>query len=73
LVDLKPMNEYEFVQGKKKIKLGGVFELDAPGIEYLLRINVLPNNRIVLQIAAPRSAREYAVFVLQSLLFLFKK
>eukprot|EP00330_Aristerostoma_sp_ATCC50986_P003617 CAMPEP_0114582092 /NCGR_PEP_ID=MMETSP0125-20121206/6123_1 /TAXON_ID=485358 ORGANISM="Aristerostoma sp., Strain ATCC 50986" /NCGR_SAMPLE_ID=MMETSP0125 /ASSEMBLY_ACC=CAM_ASM_000245 /LENGTH=91 /DNA_ID=CAMNT_0001774799 /DNA_START=1842 /DNA_END=2117 /DNA_ORIENTATION=- len=48
LVDLKPTDEYDFVQGSKKIKLGGAFELNIPNIEYLLRITVFPNQRAVI-------------------------
>ena len=44
---MKPNNEYDFVQGNKSIKLGGIFELDKPHIEYLMKINVLPNEKVV--------------------------
>jgi len=73
LVDLNPMNEYEYLQGTKSIKLGGIFESNAPGQEYLLKINILPTQKVVFQIAVPETDTSLATFFLQSLAFLFKK
>lgn len=73
LIDLKPMDEYDFVQGKKSIKLGGLFELDVPNTEYLLKINVLPSHQVVFQIATFETESNTASFLLQALAFLFKK
>ena len=73
LVDLKPMDEYDFVQGKKSIKLGGLFELDIPNSEYLLKINVLPTHQVVFQITTYEAQSQIAAFLLQALAFLFKK
>jgi len=73
LIDLKPMDEYDFVQGTKSIKLGGVFELDVPNAEYLLKINVLPTHQVVFQIATFDADNHIGKFILQALAFLFKK
>jgi len=72
LVDLKPKNEYDFLQGKKSIKLAGCFELDQPGVEYLMKIVVLPNGNAVFQLAAPVEVTELGAFLLQTLGFLFR-
>jgi len=71
LIDLKPMDEYEYVQGRKSIKLAGVFELDYPNLEYFLKISILPNNNCVFQVAGGN--REMSQFILQTLIFLFRK
>ena len=73
LVDLKPGDEYDFINGKKSIKLGGVFELKEPGSEYALKINLLPSQDVVFQIATPLKNTENAKFIMQSLIFLFKQ
>jgi len=73
LADLNPMNEYEYLQGTKSIKLGGIFEIDGPHQEYLLKINILPTQKVVFQIAVSESESNLASFFLQSLAFLFKK
>jgi len=72
LIDLKPRNEYDFIQGKKSIKLAGCFELDMPGVEYLLKIVVLPTQTVVFQLASRQENTELGAFVLQTLSFLFR-
>ena len=73
LVDLRPDDEYDFIQGKKSIKLGGIFELKESGSEYALQINLLPSQDVVFQIATSTKNSDTARFVLQNLVFLFKQ
>ena len=73
LVDLKPMDEYDFVQGKKGIKLGGLFELETTSVDYLLKINILPSHKVVFQVACSEDKWDVASFLIQTLTFLFQK
>ena len=73
LVDLKPNDEFDYVEGKKGLKLGGIFELDVPNAEYLLKIHALPDGRVVFQVATERQNTPLAAYLLQTLVFLFKK
>ena len=73
LVDLKPMDEYDFVQGKKSIKLGGIFELDVANVDYMIKINILPGHKVVFQVASNEDKTEVTTFLLQTLMFLFQK
>jgi hypothetical protein len=68
LIELKPKSDYD----KKNAKLAGCFELDVPGVEYLVKIVTLPNGNVVFQIAAPSESVELAAFLLQTLGFLFR-
>ena len=72
LIPLTPTNEYDFIHGKKSIKLAGCFELDHPGIEYLLKFIVLSNQNVIIQLACPNEYTELGAFVLQTLSFLFR-
>ena len=72
LVDLRPTNEYDFIHGKKSIKLVGCFELDQQGVEYFLKFIVLTNKNVVFQLACPYEYTELGAFVLQTLSFLFR-
>jgi hypothetical protein len=56
----------------KKVKYGIVFDLDNPSGDYLLRINILPNSRVVFQIASYDNVQDRAATVLQTLVALFK-
>ena len=73
LIDLQPKDEYEFVQGKKGIKFGGLIELETPNVEYLLKVNVLPSNDVVFQVATQRQHHATARYLLQTLVFLFRR
>ena len=72
IIPLTPTNEYDFIHGKKSIKLAGCFELDQPGVEYLLKFIVLSNQNVVIQLACPNEYTELGAFVLQTLSFLFR-
>jgi len=71
LIDLKPKNEYDYVQGKNSIKFAGVFDLDVPNYEYMLKIVALPNNKVIFQIVCFEENEGTAKFILRTLAFLF--
>jgi len=73
LVNLTPNDEYDFVQGKKGLELGGVFELDLTNVDYMLKINLLSVDKVVFQVACPEEKTEIAIFLLQTLKLLFHK
>jgi len=72
LVDLKIMDEYDYIQGRKSLDLGGLFELDVVDVEYLLKISVFPSRKATFQIVADKKDFEVAKFILETLVFLFK-
>jgi len=72
LLDLKIMDEYDYIQGRKSLDLGGVFELDIVDVEYLLKISVFPSRKATFQIIADKKDFEVAKFILETLVFLFK-
>ena len=71
IIDLQPKNEYDYVQGKKSIKFAGVFELDIPDFEFLLKIVAFPNNKVAFQIAYFEQMEEVTKFLIKTLAFLF--
>ena len=70
LIDLRPQDDHNLNE-KATLKLAGVFELDIPHVEYLMKINVLPSGQAVFQVAAPHKHCETAVYLLQTLAFIF--
>ena len=52
-------------------KLGGVFELNIPRIEYMIKIYVRPNKTVLFQVSSPESQRAIAEYIIQSLYFIF--
>ena len=73
LIDIKTKNEGEVVRVSKGIKYGGLFELETIKVEYLLRINILPSGEVVFQVAAESEHRLVAEYLLQTLVFIFRK
>jgi len=56
----------------KKTKYGIIFDLDNPNGDYLLRVNILPNSKVVFQIASYDNIQDRVATVLQTLVSLFK-
>ena len=73
LVELGPKNEIQSYEKTGKIKLAGVFELDIPNVEYMLKINSLPSGQVVFQVAADRRHHDEACYLLQTLIFIFRQ
>ena len=73
LIDLRANDEFDYTQSRRGAQLGGLFELDVPNAEYLLKINISADQQVVFQIACFESESAIATFLLQGLTFLFKK
>ena len=52
--------------------LGGLFELDVPDLEYLLRIHIRNSDYVVFEVAGNEGDSQVAKFVLDTLVFLFE-
>ena len=73
LIDFNALNEAEPAEGSKEARFGGLFELDRPGVQYLLHITVLPDKTAVFQIASQRKNHDIVRYLLQTLIFIFKQ
>jgi hypothetical protein len=73
LVDLKTANEFDVAQGKKPIKLGGIFEMQLGGSEFYIKFVFLPNHQIRFQVSGDQVNKHIIQFMIQSLVFLFKQ
>lgn len=54
-------------------KVGLVFELNKPDIEYLIKIILRPNMTMYVQIASPPNYTLICEYILQNLYFIFSK
>ena len=73
LIDVGSLEESIATPRSNGIKLGGLFELDHLNVEYLLKINVLPTNEVVFQIAAQPRYQTLATYLLQTMIFIFRR
>lgn len=54
-------------------KVGIIFELNKPDIEYLMKIVLRPNMTMYVQIASPPNYMEICEYILQNIYFIFSK
>jgi len=72
LVDLNPQGDYLSAQGRGNKDLGGIFELDLLGIEYMLKMSIFPSKKAIFQVITGEKDFEVAKLVLDTLVFLFQ-
>lgn len=54
-------------------KIGILFELNRPGIDFFMKITLLPNSTMMAQMEGPGGQEEICEYLLQSMCFLFWK
>ena len=78
LLVLNPEEEIQHIENKVSLHFGGCFEIETPGNEYMLRIEVSPlqrggGRRAVFSIASNEFSAKKAELMLQTLIYLFKE
>ena len=73
LVELKSQKRNEQNSKTRVTKLGGIFGLHIPYVDYLLKLNILSSGELVFQVAVERKNYDFACYLLQTLVFIFKQ
>lgn len=60
------------VNEEEQFGFGGLFELDLPDVEYLLRIQIRNQDHVVFEVAGNDGDSQVAKFILDTLIFLFE-